>query len=294
MITSRLTTRLVRFLCSGRIRGGDRLISMLAMRSSSLQNMVSSVPGGTLSLDLRNAGARTALVQSAAGLSVEQKILARVIRPGDIAFDIGANVGYLTVWISYLVGQTGSVHAFEPNPTHLNSLRRSISFLENARLWDIGLSDQPEVAEFFVPGDDTMASLRDWTGNEHGLVKKIECSFETIDSLTSQGQLPYPDLIKCDIEGAELQCFKGGKETIDRNNGPIILFEANINSAKGFGVQISAAMDFLASLKNADYSFYRLYDDGKFEAMQHIDFLHGNILAVPANRMGRLEYRDDS
>ncbi len=276
-----------RFLLTRKLRGGTRLTRILAERFTLLQSYRTKVNGGFLYVDLRNSGIYS-LLGSAEILTEEHIVMKRCLRPGDVAYDIGANAGLFTVWLSNLAGESGKVFSFEPNPAHQRCLGETISLLSNAELIQAGLSDSEGCFEFFVPENDTMASLRDWTHGDGGAVLKTSCQVTTIDSLVAAGTIASPDFIKCDIEGGERDCFIGGRETLNRADAAIILFEANINSTKGYGHELSSGLDFLATLVKPKYSFFAIAKEGVLEPIETVTFQHGNILAVPEAKVDRI------
>lgn len=275
---------LPRVLLSRKIRGGTKLTQFLAKHFGAFRSFKATVPGGSVFVDLRSAGGQGYLNRVEA--NAEHLVIDRCIRPADVAYDIGANVGLYTVWLSSLVGPAGKVFSFEPNPFHAKGLARTVESIANAQVFNLGLSDHPGTFDLFVPEDDTMASLTDWTEDAAGRVRREVCTVTTIDRLIEEGKMPRPDFIKCDIEGGEVDCFRGAKKTLNSVEAPVILFEANINSTKGFGNSISSGMDFLADLDRPQYRFFLVEDDASLKPIHSIDFLHGNILAVPGLRSG--------
>lgn len=274
---------LPRVLLSRKMRGGTRLTRFLANRFSSFRSYRAAVPGGFLFVDLRRTGGQGYL--NSVDPNEEHLIIKRCIRPGDVVYDIGANVGLYTVWMSSLVGANGRVFAFEPNPAHTPGLAKTASILANTQVLNVGLSDHQGTFDLFVPENDTMASLSDWTEEMAGNVRKETCSVLTIDHLVEEGLVPRPDFIKCDIEGGEVDCFRGAEKTLNSFDAPGILFEANINSTRGFGNSISSGMEFLAGLDNPAYKFFLVDKDASLRPIDSIDFLHGNILALPGSRL---------
>jgi FkbM family methyltransferase len=225
----------------------------------------------------------------------EQDLMRRVVEAGDIVFDIGANKGLHTVLLSDLVGEKGCVHAFEPNSQLFPNLSRTVANLNNVKLYPFALSDQKGEAVLFIPNNQMMASLADWTSaenlaewrNEIGLdeVHTVECKQISLDELISNGEILFPDFIKCDVEGAELMVFRGAQQTLNREDAPIILFEVDVKTANGFGVEHSAAANFLAGLSKARYSFFKIKESGGLTHIRSFDFAHANLLAVPQSKL---------
>jgi FkbM family methyltransferase len=220
----------------------------------------------------------------------EVKTMRRFVKAGDVVFDIGANVGLHSILLSRVVGPSGKVCAFEPNSDLLTALESTISQLRNATLHPIALSNKTTESVLFVPPDDSVASLVDWAVNspkfaDDGPSHVVACVERTLDSLVDAGMLPQPNFIKCDVEGAELRVFEGGRKTLDRVDAPLILFEANECAMRAFDLDVSAAMDFLAGLIKPNYRFFAVGADAKLSGIDEInsDFL--NILAVPASRL---------
>jgi FkbM family methyltransferase len=286
--------RSVRLYLRSRLRGSTRLTYLLAQRFRSLQQVPVDIPGwAPVYVDLRLANAHYMLMESPYnGLwreLDEVEIMHRFVHAGDVAFDIGANVGLHSILLSRLVGPKGKLCAFEPNAELLHALKFTIEQLGNATLYSIALSNKDAESQLFIPPDNTVASLADWTiaspkFNQDGPSHVITCSERRLDDLIEAGQLPQPDFIKCDVEGAELRVFEGGVRTLNRVDAPIILFEANECASRGFNVGVSAAKDFLASLKEPHYRFYEIHEGGKLVAMEEVNLTFSNILAVPESK----------
>ena len=219
----------------------------------------------------------------------EQRLLSRITRPGDVVFDIGANIGLHTLLLSRLVGPTGRVYAFEPNPLLATCLERTIGALSNARLYGVALSDQEADAVLYIPADHTMASLVDWTrGRSQRVSQQVHCPQTGLDVLMARDRLPAPDVVKCDVEGAELSVFKGAHHTLNRVEAPLILFEANVHNARGFNLPVVAAKQYLQSLPLPNFGFFEVQDGGALRPAERTEFEHANILAVPESKRARI------
>ncbi|MBV9124987.1 MAG: FkbM family methyltransferase, partial [Planctomycetes bacterium] len=178
--------------------------------------------------------------------------------------------------------------SFEPNAELLPMLRLTIERLSNVELHSFALSDRTGSVDLFVPEDPTMASLADWTDGVVGEVHHVSCKMERLDDLVEGGQLPVPQFIKCDVEGAEISVFSGALKTLDREDAPILMFELNAKAAKAFGKTTTDYFELLGSLSSAAYSFYDILKD-RVSKLEVTDLEYTNILAIPAARSDAVE-----
>ncbi|MGI8918001.1 MAG: FkbM family methyltransferase [Pyrinomonadaceae bacterium] len=172
-------------------------------------------------------------------------------------------------------------------------LNRTIAELRNTKLYPFALSDEEGEATLYVPDDHSMGSLADWTKSRRsgvlsrifgfGRTHTLNCRKRRMDELISEEHLPLPNFIKCDVEGAELRVFKGGRNTLNRPDGPIILFEAGVESASGFDLKFSEAADFLTSLSQPGYQFLEVLEGGALRAVRpaNLKLPNQNIVTVP-------------
>jgi hypothetical protein len=75
--------------------------------------------------------------------------------------------------------------------------------------------------------------------------------------------------------------FQGGSNALNREDAPVIMFEANVHNASGFDLKIDDAKNFLANLTLPNYSFYEIQEDGTLVQIDKVNPVHSNILAVP-------------
>lgn len=133
------------------------------------------------------------------------EVMAKLVKPGMTAIDIGANQGYFTLLMADCVGTNGTVHAIEPNP-HLAALLRNTieinGFAARTSVHQMALSDKPGKARFFIdptrPMNATMIEREDH--------EVIEVPLQTYDDMP---ELAEADFIKIDVEGAEEAVWKG-------------------------------------------------------------------------------------
>jgi FkbM family methyltransferase len=141
---------------------------------------------------------------------VKQKAFSASIQPGNVVFDIGANVGFYSLLASVLVGQQGRVFSFEPFPKNLALLRKhlALNHVTNCSVYDAAVSDSSGTAHF-SPGEDSASGrLVEDAGNS------ISVRTIALDQLVGSGELPRPDLIKCDVEGGEFRALQGAALTL--------------------------------------------------------------------------------
>ena len=280
----------LKFCLASGLRGSSRLTFLLARKFKSLQEVpVQIADWSTLYIDLRMENSHALLVNAPYIKPFREldeiRIMERFVRVSDVAFDIGANIGLHSILLSRLIGPQGRLFAFEPNPELIPALKRTISELGNATLEELALSDKNSESLLFVPPDDSMGSLADWTkdaevGNSH----TVSCREYRIDDLIEKGRLPQPNFIKCDVEGAELLVFRGARQTLERPDAPLIMFEINKPASSAFGFAATAAVDFLAVLKNPNYRFFDVISGLSLQPTDMNDSFR-NVLAVPLARI---------
>jgi FkbM family methyltransferase len=285
-----LAAKVLRGVLRSRVRGRTRLTLFLASRFDSLQAVpIPTESGAVLFADLRIIATHSLLVGTPGEVN-EQEVMQRLVRPGDVVLDVGAHVGYHTIWLSKLVGQSGTVYAFEPNPEAARALQRTVDQLGNASLLPYALSDEHRDSVLFVPGDPSMASLRQWihltpsSTAQQRKTRKQPCQECRIDDLIESGIIRQPDFIKCDVEGGELLVFRGGSKALDRVDAPILLFEAGPDTSRGFGLTATSALEFLASLQLPAYSFFQVCA-GRLGPLPEGAIRHSNMVAIPKSRL---------
>lgn len=287
--------RLLGAALRARLRGSTRATRMLAARMPSLQAVPVVVNGHqVIYVDLRDGLSHTLLAGSpwagAPWERDEQEVMRRFVRPGDVALDIGAHIGLHLVLLSELVGPGGRVHAFEPNPAQSRLLASTVRRLPNATLHTFGLADRGSRATLFVPEDQSMASLSDWTAGRGGTIRESACEVRRLDDLVENRLVPPPAFVKCDVEGGELSVLRGARAVLDRQDAPVILYEANARSARAFGLPISASTTFILSLSAARYTVYHLQEGARLVPLAGFDDRcdHFNLVALPESKGARL------
>jgi len=141
-------------------------------------------------------------------------------------YDIGANVGYVSLSLAKQVGPSGRVIAFEPVPRNIEAFRRNIDIngLTNVRLLDAAASDAAGEAVIRIAGNLSTASLV-WHQNNPSATE-LRIRTVCIDELVDAGQLASPKFAKIDVEGAEGAVLQGMRRTL-ASARPVLFVECS-------------------------------------------------------------------
>lgn len=157
-----------------------------------------------------------------------QEILKKYVTKNAIVFDIGANIGYVSIAMSRLVGENGKVFSFEAIPSTAERCRRNLEFnaCDNVQLINKALSDECKKVEFRIPdeGDTHSMASMVWHKNMSNVVI-LEVDSIAID-LDEQFKSLTPSFLKIDVEGSEGQVILGMRHMISRCQ-PIIFIECS-------------------------------------------------------------------
>jgi FkbM family methyltransferase len=158
------------------------------------------------------------------------RYLASTLEEGQVFLDIGANIGFYSLFAARRVGPKGRVFSFEPDPMTFESLERSAR--RNGFGWvsclNMALSDREGEMPFFTVSD----------GSAHSLVPEIErragrysgqvpVRVTRLDDLTREGAVATPriDLVKIDVEGEEPRTVAGMRATLEKFGFPRVWAE---------------------------------------------------------------------
>ena len=182
-----------------------------------MKNRAASLFRRLRSLNRAAAGAPPSVASFAEVERAERIFYLEYLREGMTVFDAGANVGDLTLLFSRFVGEAGSVHAFEPCGAafeRLSAVSRAAS-LRNVRLNRLALAEEEGPLLLHVYEDDYMS----WNTRarrpleNYGINVKPRATEEvpstTVDLYCERNGVTGIDLLKIDVEGAELQVLTG-------------------------------------------------------------------------------------
>lgn len=185
----------------------------------------------------------------------ECAFLAKLLRPGMVFVDAGANEGMFT-----LLAAKADAHvlAFEPSNRERERLKANLNInqLENVEVLPYALYDHPGEAQLTLAqeryaGHNTLGNLRDTSISVAGHQAVALCR---LDEIVDERNIGHVDLIKMDIEGAEYAALHGGVRLIERDH-PTMVIEFNEEALHAQGTSITELGDWLRRLGYVLYSF---------------------------------------
>jgi FkbM family methyltransferase len=180
------------------------------------------------------------------------------LREGETALDIGANFGIYAHFMSKAVGRSGKVYSFEPVPFTFKTLEivaKLLGFSHNTELIEKGCSNENGTIKFSVPLQESGAfsTGQAYIGGRNderegkekqvhwGETKEVEAAIVRLDDFLPEiRELP---MIKADIEGAELLCFRGAEKLILKHL-PTVICEINPWFLEGFNIKLEELTGF--------------------------------------------------
>ena len=158
--------------------------------------------------------------------------LPKVIRKADTVIEVGAHIGYISMYIADLVGRNGKVFAFEPSKDNLEYLNANTAPCKQLEVIPLAVSDRASTAKFYVEDlsgqNSTLvkdyANLSENSRNAYTSADYRVTTVETttLDQFVASRELK-PDFIKIDIEGAEAIALKGMKDCLLRHRPKLMI-----------------------------------------------------------------------
>ena len=167
------------------------------------------------------------------------------INVGQTVIDVGASIGIYTIFFAKMVGKTGKVYAFEPEPNNFKLLKKNIEIngfknviLENKAVSDITGTVKMEIA-------DNIAN--------HKITKNNSKNTFNIDSVRLddyfKNKIPKIDFLKIDTEGYDGYVILGSKKTLTENMSTKIMLEFHTKFMREAGLEPIAFFKILSDLK---------------------------------------------
>jgi FkbM family methyltransferase len=155
------------------------------------------------------------------------KAIHEFVRPGMIVYDLGANIGYVTLILAQSVGTIGRIFAFEPLPANIERLRFNIALNNKndlVHLVTMAVCDVGGYVKFLSHKSHGMGKLSGVHGRDEAYAAELDVPAVRLDDFVYRELNPPPDLIKMDIEGGGEKAIPGMERVLSKAR-PICLLE---------------------------------------------------------------------
>jgi FkbM family methyltransferase len=178
-----------------------------------------------------------------------QICIAQHLSPGDVFYDVGANVGFFSLLAASKVGPRGSVYAFEPVSANAGVIRRnaSLNAMSNLAVFEVAADEKSGIAKLYVTRWDGGSSLRAEAIATGEPREEHSVRVVALDDLVEDERLRPPTLVKIDVEGAERGVLGGMLQTIAKHK-PILVYEVDDEDRVSFAHRRLALDGFVESL----------------------------------------------
>lgn len=188
------------------------------------------------------------------------------LEPGQIVLDVGANVGYFSLFFSKIVGSTGRVIAFEPGEFAFNLLKqnRQLNKFDWLEIYQAGLGETDAITTLSSgqPGMEVYNSLGDicHPGADPSKFNRVSIQLFEGASWLENHNVNQIDLMKLDVEGGEYTVLKGMLKLFQARKITRLLIEMTYEMSNSFGYQPS---DIISMLRDCGYDWFVLKGYGR-------------------------------
>lgn len=226
-----------------------------------------------------------------------------LVKPGMTVLDIGAHVGYYARRCSVLAGDSGQIYAFEPHPRTYQMLMRNLKNAKNVTAMQAAVAEEEGTAELYdylmmsasgsLHYDQSLENLQKSHIGESDIAPRIGKDFEMqkftvhtlkIDDYLQEQGVTQVDVIKMDIEGAEIGALRGMKQTIANSPNLALIMEYNPAALKAFDHEPQKAFHEVM-----DMGFTRvraIHEDGTIKDITNDDATLNSMTEALMQEMG--------
>jgi FkbM family methyltransferase len=212
------------------------------------------------------------------GDRVERQLLKKVLFPGAVVADAGANIGIYSQFLSRCVGPTGAVHCFEPSPDNFKRLRTAMRKLPNVWLSQAAVGEHSGESKLYI-SDKLNVDHRTYMADDESR-GAVPIEMVALDDYFKPGE--RVDLIKMDIQGYELHALRGANRILADNPGIKLLCEFWPYGLKQAG---ASWVELIEALKQKRKLIQRVSDKGltafDFESINESEAWYVNLFASP-------------
>ena len=240
-------------------RRGVGLPARLAKRLTTRPLWVELQPGVMMRLDPRDMISRV-LLETGEWEQDTWRAIASHLGPGRTFVDVGAHIGHCSLMAAGVVGPNGLVIAIEGNPRTVKQLRDNV-WASGARVnvQSAVCSSSEKFVDFFISSGKIRGKSSISQANAsvaEGSPSSDQIKAYPLDSILTQLRMSRVDVLKIDVEGAELEVLRGAKDTLTRHR-PVLIIELEEELLATMGTSSSEVHDLLAT--------YGYRSDGVFD-----------------------------
>lgn len=173
-----------------------------------------------------------------------RELLKKIVRPGDVFLDLGANIGYFSLLVANDF-PSAKIISFEPIKALFQNMNDNISLnnIKNISTINAAVGEINDEEDLFVSAPDNLG-MSSFKQPENYSGKKEKVIVVTIDDWFKTSGLSKIDIIKLDVEGSELAGLKGMKEVLQKQK-PVLIVEINPETLIMFNLKPSDIYDYL-------------------------------------------------
>jgi FkbM family methyltransferase len=156
-----------------------------------------------------------------------QNAAQKFVQSGMVIYDVGANIGYISLMMARLSGSRGQIFSFEALPTNVQRLQNNIALnnMESIiRVIPKAVIGSSRPVKFLAHSSSSMGKARGSAGREEQYEGEIKVAGLSLDDFIYSEGNPAPALIKMDIEGGEILAVKGMKHLL-KDKHPVLFIE---------------------------------------------------------------------
>jgi len=199
-----------------------------------------------------------------------QQSLQHYVHPGMVAYDVGANIGYISLMLARRTGDTGRVFSFEALPANVARLRQNLALnacANGVEVISAAVVDAAHPVRFMVHASTSMGKAAGSAGrSDEKYSSEIEVPGVQLDEFVFAGARPAPDFIKMDIEGGEVLALQGMHRILSECQ-PVVFIELHGQEAAraawdaltsaGYQIrQMGAGEGIVTSVEDLDWKAY--------------------------------------
>jgi len=193
-----------------------------------------------------------------------QAALRNLVHPGMTLFDVGANIGYVSLMAARLCGEKGHVFAFEALPKNVERLKKNVEMnaLYNCiSILQAAVMDKSGEAFFLEHASGAMGKVKGSAGRDEHYIAELRVPAIALDDFIYKQGNPPPQVVKMDIEGGEALALKGMTRLL-RKERPVLLIELH---------GLEAAHKVWQELSIQDYRIHQM--GGKMQEITSLEAL---------------------